>query len=172
MVLIEEVALIKLFLLIMIVLLAFFAVHKFLNTSPEIISKLIKKTSFIFFLILIAFLAATGKLNWLFALVGIFIAFMVKVLPSLLRHVPQLHQIWKFFNNTKTQSAGSAGQSKQRGAMTKQEAYEVLGLTSSASKKEISIAHRKLIQKMHPDRGGSDYLAAKINLAKKVLLEK
>jgi curved DNA-binding protein CbpA len=46
----------------------------------------------------------------------------------------------------------------------------VLGLKSGATREEIVDAHRKLISKLHPDKGGSDYLAAQINLAKKVLI--
>ncbi len=54
--------------------------------------------------------------------------------------------------------------------LSRSEALAVLGLTEEASEADIVAAHRMLIQKLHPDRGGNDYLAAKINEAKDFLL--
>ncbi len=54
--------------------------------------------------------------------------------------------------------------------MSKMEALEVLGLKENCSQDDVKSAHKKLIKNIHPDQGGSDWLAAKINRAKDILL--
>ncbi|WND02563.1 DnaJ domain-containing protein [Temperatibacter marinus] len=68
---------------------------------------------------------------------------------------------------------GATGFSSQhkRGSMSRKEALEVLGLDETATEKDIKAAYKKLISQNHPDKGGSDWLAAKLNEAKKILID-
>ncbi|MBC8036681.1 MAG: DnaJ domain-containing protein [Rhizobiales bacterium] len=58
-----------------------------------------------------------------------------------------------------------------RGSMTRDEAYAVLGLKPGATVADVRAAHRRLMKDFHPDHGGSNYLAIKINQAKDLLFQ-
>ncbi|MDG4552913.1 MAG: DnaJ domain-containing protein [Candidatus Competibacter sp.] len=65
---------------------------------------------------------------------------------------------------------GEQAQAAENNRMDRAEAYRILGVRPDASRDEIQAAYRRLIQKVHPDQGGSSYLAARVNRARDVLL--
>lgn len=81
------------------------------------------------------------------------------------RRIPR----WR--ENADTESGRRDGSPSGSGAMTKEEAYQVLGLHPGASEEDIRKAWRRLMKTAHPDHGGSAFLATKINAAKQVLLD-
>lgn len=68
------------------------------------------------------------------------------------------------------ETEGAAQTAASNGEMDRGQALAVLGLEPDASREDVVEAHRRLMQKLHPDRGGTDYLAATLNRAKEVLL--
>lgn len=79
------------------------------------------------------------------------------------------HTAWR--NHYKQDESYHRRTTANNTSMSIEEAYAILGLHEDATKEEILEAHRRLIQKLHPDRGGNDYLASKINQAKSLLLK-
>jgi len=76
--------------------------------------------------------------------------------------------VWR--KNTETNGGEGLGVAPGPGSMTKEEAYKVLGLEAGAAAADVRKAHRRLMQRLHPDVGGTSFLAARINEAKDVLL--
>jgi hypothetical protein len=119
-------------------------------------------------------LAATGRMHWIYALGGTIAAFTPRII-SALRYLPLVNRFRQQYTQQKSQQSGqqSSQQSAGRanpGTMTAAQAREILGVKAGASKEDIIKAHKRMMQKVHPDRGGSDYLAAQLNQAKDTLL--
>ena len=105
------------------------------------------------------------ELSELLAMVPSFDAESVALLESYLdRRFPAWRQ------DAQGHRAGGHGRTAATGKMTEEEAYQILGLQPGATRDDISRAHRTLMKKLHPDQGGSTYLAARVNEAKDTLL--
>lgn len=113
-------------------------------------------------------LAAIGRVHWIGALLASALAGMRFLLPIILKSLPLLAP---FLKRAKAEQANNNANTVNSSDMTKDEALAILGLDASASEEEIVMAHRRLIQKLHPDTGGNEYLATQLNIAKEVLLK-
>ena len=106
-------------------------------------------------------------------LVAMSAAFDAESLALLESYLDRRFPAWR--QHAEREGAGRQGGNVGRtpsGKMTEQEAYQILGLQPGASEDEISRSHRSLMKKLHPDQGGSTYLASRVNEAKDTLLRR
>ena len=110
---------------------------------------------------------ATGRLHWLSAAIAGAIPFLRRM-TQLLRFAPLLGRL--FPGLFKTAATRSQPRPPAASALTKDQARAMLAVAAGATREDIVQAHRRLMARNHPDRGGSNYIAAQLNEAKELLL--
>ena len=157
----------RLIILIAVIGIALILWHKISKTSGEERKKLVLWSVIGGVLAILAILAITGHLNVITAA----IAGMVALLPRAVHLVKYLPFISRLYEQKKAgQQQAQTPPPRGKQAMSREEAMEILGLKPGYKDEDVVLAHRRMMQKVHPDRGGSDYLAAQINKAKDTLL--
>ena len=128
-----------------------------------ILKNQVNKPKVIFFTIaaIVLYMVATGKAHWITGLLVALIPIIKKIF-IILRYMPILQKINSYYK-------GRHGFSNSN-KISRKEAAEILDVNENATKEEVILAHKKAMQKHHPDKGGSKYMAAKINAAKDELL--
>ncbi len=154
---------------LIVILTAFWFFGAYRKGTPAARKRLVSWFFFGVLLLAVVFLTVTGRLHFIAAIVTALLPFVKKLIP-VLRYIPLLRRFVRKQNDTAGQAEGEDAGGQQSGSMSKAQAHEVLGVKPGASSQEIIDAHRKLMQKCHPDRGGNDYLAGQINQAKDTLL--
>lgn len=111
---------------------------------------------------------------WVLALGGLSLALLLILtgkgglaLGALTLFGPLLYQKWQAGRGRRV---GGGKAKRGSGSMTREEAFEVLGLPPTASEIDIREAYHRLMRGAHPDAGGSDWLASRINQARDILL--
>ncbi len=115
---------------------------------------------------------------WLAAIGGLVLAVLLLLTgrgPTAIAALVMLGPlVWSWLRDTRPGArpgaAGGRAAPARRGNMSREEAYAVLGLAPGASEFEIRSAHRRLMRAAHPDSGGSDWLASRVNQARDTLL--
>ena len=113
------------------------------------------------------FLLVTDRLAWALAALGGGLGWAIRLM-----YLRSLLAQFGFGpgGGTGGRGGGGASEGMPGGGMSRAEALAILGLAEGASRDDIKSAHHRLMDQLHPDHGGSDYLAAKINRARDVLL--
>jgi len=101
-------------------------------------------------------------------LTGMISGFDAESVSLLESYLDRRFPAWR--QNAQGNTAGWQSRAASSGKMTDEEAYQILGLKPGAARDDIGRAHRALMKKLHPDQGGSTYLAARVNEAKDTLL--
>lgn len=157
----------RLIILIAIIGIALILWHKISKTSGEERKKLVLWSVIGGVIAILGILAITGHLNVITAAIAGLVALLPRAM-HLVKYLPFISRLYQ--QNKPDQQQAQTPPPRGKQTMSKEEAMEVLALKPGYKDEDVVLAHRRMMQKVHPDRGGSDYLAAQINKAKDTLL--
>ena len=165
---------------VLLALVALVALYTFVGRAESEVAKdrLRKLMWTIGIAVFVVFMLRVG-FHWIAVAAGALAALLARGL-SLMRYAPFFKKAYTAYQNHdqpgSTDSEDPFGESarasaaRPRSGMSAAEAREVLGVDENADRDQIMKAYRELMRKMHPDQGGSTFLAKQINEAKQVLL--
>jgi len=146
--------------------------HKIKKTQGDERKKLIFWSIIGIVACILGILAVTGHLNVITAAIAALVALAPRAI-QFLKYLPFISRLYKQHGQQPGQTGHNeqhSAPSKHKQTMSTEQAMDILGLKAGYTDEDVKQAHRRMMQKNHPDRGGSDYLAAQINSAKDVLL--
>ena len=158
---------------IVAVVAVFYLLRWFSNADPKNVRKSIPWGAIGVVVLVLLVLAVTGRIDAALAGFAALMVWGMRVL-SMIQMGKRFTDMFKKTRDGGSEQAG-AGEGQPRRPqpnMSAEEAYSILGLKPGASDDDIKAAYRRVIGQLHPDRGGTDYLAAKVNQAKDVLLNR
>ncbi len=150
----------------------FYLLRWFSNADPKNVRKSIPWGAVGVIVLVIIVLAVSGRIDAALAGFAALMVWGMRVM-SMIQMGKRFTDMFRKTRGDGTQGdayGGAGAQAARPPAMSTAEAYSILGLKAGASDDEIKAAYRRVIGQLHPDRGGTDYLAAKINQAKDLLL--
>ena len=157
----------RLIILIAVIGIALILWHKITRTKGDERKKMIFWSIIGSLGAILLILAVTGHLNIITAAIAGLVALLPRAM-QFAKYLPLINRLYQKDSPQHQQQAQTPPPGRQ--TMGLDEAREVLGLKPGHTKDDVIQAHRRMMQKVHPDRGGSDYLAAQINKAKDTLL--
>ncbi len=169
---------INILLLLALLGLVFYAIRRYMLAAPDLKNQRYRRNLMLMAAGVFLLLLIMGRFGVLAPLLGAGLAILVRVAPVMFQFLLQQASGWSREHENPLGEDGMKKDSQQQwhdshsGISEEAEAREILGLQAGYSRQDVINAHRRLIQKLHPDRGGSDYLATKINQARDILLRR